>query len=56
MSERIARSILFIRGERTLLDADLAALYRVPTKVLLQAVRRNANRFLADFMFRLSVR
>src|SRR5712691_1782513 len=55
-SERLTRSILFIRGERALLDADLAALYRVPTKALLQAVRRNANRFPADFMFRLSAR
>jgi DNA-binding PadR family transcriptional regulator len=37
-----------------MLDADLAVLYGVPTKVLLQAVRRNAERFPADFMFQLS--
>jgi len=37
-----------------MLDADLAALYRVPTKALVQAVRRNASRFPEDFMFRLT--
>ena len=39
-----------------MLDADLAMLYRVQTKVLVQAVRRNARRFPADFMFRLTPR
>jgi hypothetical protein len=38
-----------------ILDADLAVLYGVPTKVLVQAVNRNAARFPADFMFRLSI-
>ena len=52
--ERIERTILVARGEKVLLDADLALLYGVPTKALLQAVRRNAARFPADFMFRLT--
>ena len=45
--------ILAARGHRVMLDEDLADLYRVPTKALLQAVRRNPGRFPADFMFRL---
>ncbi len=52
--ERIERSILLIRGERVMLDSDLAELYGVETKVLNQAVKRNAARFPADFMFRLT--
>jgi len=51
---RIERSILWIRGQRVMLDADLAFLYGVPTKVLNQAVRRNRERFPKDFMFRLT--
>jgi len=50
-AERIASAILIVRGHRVMLDAGLASLYGVPTKVLLQAVRRNADRFPADFMF-----
>jgi hypothetical protein len=50
---RIERAILLLRGHKVLLDADLAALYEVPTKVLLQAVRRNLERFPQDFMFQL---
>jgi len=50
-AERIANAILFARGHRVMLDADLASLYGVSTKVLLQAVRRNAERFPEDFMF-----
>jgi len=46
--------ILIIRGQRVMLDADLAALYGVPTKALNQAVRRNLDRFPEDFMFVLS--
>ena len=42
-----------LHGHKVLLDADLAALYEVPTKVLLQAVKRNLERFPADFMFQL---
>jgi hypothetical protein len=52
--EQVARSILVIRGERVLLDADLAQLYGVSVKQLNQAIRRNLDRFPADFMFELS--
>jgi hypothetical protein len=51
--ERIERSILVLRSHKVMLDADLAALYEVPTKVLLQAVKRNLERFPSDFMFQL---
>lgn len=53
-SERIAHSILLLRGQKVLLDADLAELYGVPTKVLVQAVKRNLERFPEDFMFQLT--
>jgi hypothetical protein len=43
-----------IRGQKVLLDSDLAALYEVATKVLVQAVKRNLRRFPADFMFQLT--
>ena len=49
--ERIRHKILLLRGQRVILDRDLAALYGVPTKVLKQAVKRNAGRFPEDFMF-----
>ena len=52
--EQIERSILLIRGEKVMLDADLAALYGVATKVLVQAIKRHQERFPADFMFQLS--
>lgn len=52
--ERIERTIRLFRGERVILDADLAALYGVGTKVLNQAVKRNRDRFPADFMFQLA--
>jgi hypothetical protein len=52
--ERIEQTILLIRRHRVMLDTDLAKLYAVPTKVLNQAVRRNATRFPADFMFQLT--
>ncbi len=55
-SERIERSILLIRSDKVILDADLAALYGVETKVLNQAVKRNIDRFPKDFMFRLTKR
>ncbi|MCK4504728.1 MAG: ORF6N domain-containing protein [Candidatus Aegiribacteria sp.] len=51
---RIERSILLIRGEKVILDQDLAELYSVETRILVQAVKRNINRFPADFMFQLS--
>jgi hypothetical protein len=50
----IVSRILVLRGQRLMLDADLAELYGVPTKVLVQAVKRNVERFLSDFMFRLT--
>ena len=53
-ADRIANAILVARAHRVMLDADLAELYGVPTKALLQAVRRNAERFPDDFMFQLS--
>lgn len=52
--ETVARRIMPIRGERVMLDADLAVLYGVATKVLNQAVKRNAERFPPDFMFQLT--
>ena len=52
--ERIELAILVLRGHKVMLDSDLAALYDVPTKVLLQAVKRNLERFPQDFMFQVS--
>ena len=51
--EHIARSILVLRGQKVLLDAELAALYGVSTKRLNEQVKRNAARFPEDFLFRL---
>ena len=51
---QIEQRILLIRGQRVMLDADLALLYGVPTRVLNQAVRRNLKRFPQDFMFKLT--
>lgn len=53
-AEIIENNIFFIRGKKVVLDRHLAALYKVETKVLNQAVKRNIKRFPADFMFRLS--
>ena len=53
-TEHIEHSILIIRGEKVILDADLASLYGVPTKALNQAVKRNLKRFPPDFMFQLT--
>jgi hypothetical protein len=53
-SEAIALRILALRGQRVILDQDLAALYDVPTGHFNQAVKRNAEKFPADFMFRLT--
>ena len=53
-TEQITEKIYLIRGVQVMLDRDLAALYRVETKRLKQAVRRNMNRFPNDFMFELS--
>ena len=52
--EALAGRILLIRGQRVMLDADLAALYEVETKRLNEQVKRNAGRFPADFMFQIS--
>ena len=52
--ERITQSILFIRTQKVILDADLAVLYGVDTRVLVQAVKRNSDRFPPDFMFQLT--
>jgi hypothetical protein len=51
---RIERKILLLRGEKVMLDRDLAELYGVETKALNQAVKRNFERFPADFMFQVS--
>jgi hypothetical protein len=53
-SERIERKIYLIRGEKVMLDRDLAELYGVETRVLNQAVTRNRDRFPPDFMFELT--
>jgi len=52
--ERIQKTIYLIRGQKVMLDRDLAALYLLPTKVLKQAVKRHADRFPVDFMFMLN--
>ena len=56
VASRIRQSILFIRGQKVILDAHLAELYAVETRVLVQAVTRNLKRFPRDFMFQLSKR
>ena len=53
-TEQIERLILLIRDHKVMLDTDLAVLYGVETRVLVQAVKRNSNRFPTDFMFQLS--
>lgn len=52
--EHITQSILVLRGQRVILDSDLAAIYGVTTGRLNEAAKRNAERFPEDFMFRLS--
>ena len=52
--EAIAPLVHWLRHEKVMLDSDLAELYGVPTKVLNQAVKRNADRFPADFMFQIT--
>jgi len=53
---RIEQSILVIRGEKVMLDADLAVLYGVTTKRLNEQVKRNRDRFPKDFIFQLTER
>jgi ORF6N domain len=52
----LGQLILTLRGQRVILDTDLAALYRVPTKVLNQAVKRNADRFPLEFAFQVAAK
>jgi len=54
LPDSIQAAIVNLRGQNVMLDADLATLYGVPTKVLNQAVARNRQRFPADFVFRLA--
>ena len=53
-TDKIERSILLIRGQKVILDTDLAELYGVSTKVFNQAIKRNKKRFPSDFIFRLT--
>jgi phage regulator Rha-like protein len=52
--ERVERTILVLRGRRVILDSELAALYGVAVRAFNQAVKRNVNRFPADFAFQLT--
>ena len=52
--ERVERLIYLIRDEKVMLDSDLADLYGVETRTLIQAVKRNIDRFPSDFMYQLS--
>jgi phage regulator Rha-like protein len=54
LARKVDSKILMLRGQRVILDADLAELYGVPAKRLNQQVKRNARRFPSDFVFRLS--
>ena len=53
-NELIEKRILLIRGQKVIIDSDIAQLYGVSTKVLNQAVKRNIERFPLDFMFELT--
>ncbi len=53
-AKTIERKIYLLRGQKVMLDSDLAELYGVATKVLIQAVKRNTKKFPSDFMFQLS--
>ena len=52
--KNLINKIIFLRGQKVMLDSDLAELYGVETKMLKRAVRRNIDRFPADFMFEIS--
>lgn len=54
LSESVLSQIHFLRGHKVMLDSDLASLYGVATKALVQAVKRNSERFPDDFMFQLT--
>ena len=53
-ADTVRQRIFTIRGQKVILDTDLAGLYGVPTKALNQAVKRNRNRFPEDFVFQLT--
>jgi hypothetical protein len=53
-AKRIERSIFVLRGEKVILDSDIALLYGVETRTLVQAMKRNVDRFPPDFMFQLT--
>ena len=55
MAPYIENDIYIIRGQRVMLDEDLAEIYGIGTKVLNQAIRRNKGRFPEDFMFKLTI-
>jgi phage regulator Rha-like protein len=55
-NEEIISRIHFVRGQKVMLDYDLAQLYEVETRVLNQSIKRNADRFPEDFMFRLTLK
>ncbi len=55
LPERIERRIYLIRGQKVLLSSDLALLYEVEPRILIQAVKRNIDRFPEDFMFQLTI-
>ena len=52
--ERIERAIILIRGEKVMLSTELAAIYDVEPRALIQAVKRNLSRFPKDFMVQLT--
>ena len=54
LSVRVEQRIFLLRGQRVMLSVDLAALYEIEPRVLVQAVKRNISRFPDDFMFQLS--
>lgn len=55
-AERIEKSIFYLRGHKVILDSDLATMYGVETRILVQAVKRNVKRFPEDFMFQLTAK
>lgn len=55
VEQTIEKSIYLIREQKVILDEDLARLYQVRTKALVQAVKRNLKRFPEDFMFQLTI-
>jgi hypothetical protein len=52
--KRIENLIIIVRGEKIILDSDLAVLYQAETRALIQAVKRNIRRFPKDFVFQLT--